>query len=74
MGTTTVPVKSAWTSKVNWGQAVSFVAMILATFGVDMDDKTRADILAIITAGQSVYTWIVRTWFTSAITPSSVKQ
>ena len=70
MSTTNVAVKSAFLSKINWAQAIGFAAMILSTFGIDLDDKTRADILAGIIGLQGAITWILRTWFTTTVTPT----
>ena len=74
MATTTVSVKPATMSKINWTQAVSFLAMVLAMFGIDMDEDTRNALLALIVSGQAVVTWVLRTWFTTAVTPSSVNK
>ena len=70
MTTSVVAVKSAFLSKINWAQAIGFLAMILSTFGIDLDDKTRADLLAGIIGLQGAITWILRTWFTTTVTPS----
>jgi len=70
--TVTVDVKSAWASKINWTQIVSMAAAGLGIFGVDMDAETQAKFLALVIAGQGVVTWVLRTWFTKAVTPGSV--
>jgi hypothetical protein len=72
----TVPIKSAWASKVNITQAVGVAATALALltsnkFSVPLD--VQAQMVAAIQAVQAVATWIMRTWFTSAITAGSVK-
>lgn len=74
MALATVPVKSAAMSKINWTQAVSFLAMMLAVFGIDMGEDTRNSLLALIVSGQAVVTWVLRTWFTTAVTPSSINK
>ncbi len=66
-------IKSAWLSKINWAQAVAFLAMLLTMFGVDLDAETQNQILAAILAVSNVATWIMRTWFTTTITPASEK-
>ena len=74
MATTTVEVKSAWSSKINWGQAVGMVAtvLVLATGGkVNMDMATQGELVAVIQGLTALYTWAMRTFFTTAITPSS---
>jgi uncharacterized membrane protein HdeD (DUF308 family) len=67
-----VEVKSAWTSKINWTQAVAGVAMLLAYFGINLDANTQAAILALIVALQSITTWVLKTWFTNTVTAAAV--
>lgn len=66
-------VQSAWVSKINWTQAVALAAMILTYFGIDLDPKTQGAILALIVAVTTIGTWVLKTFFTSTITPSSAK-
>lgn len=68
----TVEVKSAWASKVNWTQAIAAGAMILAYFGINLDANTQAAVLALIVALQSITTFVIKTWFSPTVTPSSV--
>lgn len=68
----TVDVKPARLSKINWTQIVALVVMVLSLFGIEMDDKTRADLLAGLIGVQSVVTFVLRTWFTKEVTPQSV--
>ena len=65
------PVKSAWASKINWGALIAAGGMILANFGIDLDAETQAAVLSLIIGGSSIWTWIMRTFFTSSITPGS---
>ena len=67
----TVQVRSAWASKINWTQAISFLAMMLTMFGIDLDPETQAQILAFIMALSNVLTWIFKTFFSTTITPGS---
>lgn len=67
--TQTVHVQSAWLSKINWTQAVAFLAMVGATFGIDLDAETQNHILQAIIAGQAVVTWALKTFFTTTVTP-----
>lgn len=69
-----VAVKSAWSSKVNWTQAVAFIAMVLAVFGIDMPDSVKLEVVALIQAAQSILTWIIKTWFTTTVTTASAKK
>lgn len=55
------PVKS----KINWTQAVSFIASMLVIFGINLPPETQVAVVALIQAAQSVATWIFRTWFTA---------
>jgi uncharacterized membrane protein len=50
-------------SKINWTQAVAFLAMLLTLFGIDMPDNVKLETVALIQAAQSVLTWILHTWF-----------
>lgn len=69
---TLVETKSAWLSKINWTQAIAFLASILVIFGVDLPPETQVATVAAIQGIQSVVTWVLRTFFTKNITPSSV--
>ncbi len=50
-------------SKINWTQAVAFLAMLLTLFGIDMPDDVKLEAVALIQAAQSVLTWILHTYF-----------
>ena len=50
-------------SKINWTQAVAFIAMLLTLFGIDMPDNVKLELVALIQASQSVVTWILHTFF-----------
>ena len=52
-------------SKINWTQLVSFLAMLLTIFGVDLPPETQVQIVAAILAITNVSTWVWRTFFTS---------
>lgn len=69
-----VAVKSAWVSKLNWTQAIALLAMVLAVFGIDVPDNVKLELVALIQAVQSIASWIIKTWFTPTITPSSAKK
>ena len=70
--TVRVETKSAWASKINWTQAVALVATALALWGIDMDTQTQVAVVGVIQGTQSIATWIMRTWYTRSITPSSL--
>jgi hypothetical protein len=70
-----VKVKSAWLSKVNWTQIVAALAMILAFVTGNKIELTATEQSAIIVVigliGQFA-TFILKTWFTPTVTPSSL--
>ena len=66
-----VAVKSAWWSKINWVQAVTMLATIATVFGFDFPPELQAKIVATITGVSGVATVILRTWFTTSVTPAS---
>ena len=69
-----VNVKSALASKINWTQALGFAAMALTYFGIDLPADVQNQMLILIGAVQSVVTWVLRTWFTSAVTSAVEKR
>lgn len=66
-----VAVKSAWWSKINWVQAVAMLATVATVFGFDFPPELQAKIVATITGVSGVATVILRTWFTTSVTPAS---
>jgi hypothetical protein len=70
--TAIVPIKSAWTSKINWTQAISVIASLLALKGINLDASTQASILSVIIGINAVTTWVMRTWFNGSVTASSL--
>jgi len=67
-----VPVKSAWQSKINWGVAIALVASLGSFFGFDFDAETQANVQMAITGIMGVYVWLMKTFFTNTVTPSSL--
>jgi hypothetical protein len=70
--TATVPIKSAWYSKINWTQAGSALTALIIAFGIDIPDKYRADVLLGVTMVTNVCTWVFRTWYNGTVAPSSL--
>lgn len=70
--TAKVLVKSAWWSKINWTQGLASAAALATLFGVDLDAQTQANILAGIVGIQAAVTWVLKTFVTPSVTPSSV--
>lgn len=66
-----VAVKSAWWSKINWVQAVAMIATVATVFGFDFPPELQAKIVATISGISGVATVILRTWFTTSVTPAS---
>ncbi len=66
-----VDIKSAWLSKINWVQVASVAASILVVFGINVPPELQAQIAAAITAISAIVTIVMKTWFTTTITPSS---
>lgn len=69
-----VDVQSAWLSKINWTQAVSVAASLLVfTTGgkINIPLEQQVGIVTGIQALSGVVTWVLKTWFTKTVTPSS---
>jgi len=67
-------LKSTFLSKINWTQLLAVVAMLLTTFGIDLPADVQASIVAAIVAIQAVVTWVLRTWFTTTMTPAAASK
>jgi hypothetical protein len=68
-----VPVKTAWASKINWTQAVSLAATLLALKGINLDTDTQVAVVATIQGATAVVTWVLRTWFNGTVSPASLR-
>lgn len=71
----TVPVQSAWLSKINITQAVQAAAMVvvwLSGGALNIDPTQQAAIVVTIGVVGNIVTWILKTWFTNTVTPGSV--
>jgi uncharacterized protein (DUF697 family) len=69
-----VAIKSAWWSKVNWTQIIAMVASLGVVFGLNISPEDQAKIVATIQALSGFATIILRTWFTTTITPASANK
>ena len=75
----TVDVKTAWLSKINWGEAVKAVALLTTIWGFPIPAGVQHDAVVglqslstlIISVG-GIYTWVMRTWFTTSLTHASI--
>ena len=73
----TVPVTSAWASKVNWTQVVGGSAMVLTmlTGGKFQLDGTQvAAIVTVIGLITQASTWVLHTWFTPGVKAASLEK
>lgn len=66
-----VEVKSAFLSKINWTQLISVLASLLIVFGINIPPELQAHLAAAITALSAILTIVMKTWFTTTITPAS---
>lgn len=69
-----VPVKSPFTSKINWYQVGMLGLGSLTIFGIDIDDATKLKLIEGIIAIQTVGTVILKTFFTKSVTTASAKK
>ena len=71
--TVTVPVKSAWASKVNWTQVIAGVATFATALisAANLPAAQAAALTAAVAGAGQFVTIILRTFFTTAVTPSS---
>lgn len=73
--TVAVATQSAWSSKINWTQAIGIAASVIAVITankVNVPPEQQVAIVGVIQGIQSVASWIMRTWFTKTVTPASV--
>ena len=73
--TATVPIKSAWYSKINWTQAVATSAMVLTLVSggkMNITLEEQAAIVTTIGVIGGIVTWVCRTWFNGSVSPSSL--
>lgn len=66
--------KSPLTSKINITQAVGLVAGILVYFDVVVPEEVQTQVILGIGAVTQVATWVLRTWFTTEMTPQSASR
>ena len=67
----TVEVKPAITSKINIAAIVTALVAGASIFGLAIPEELPQHIEAWVTLGIAIYTIVMRTWFTTKITPSS---
>ncbi len=69
--TVTVPVKSAWYSKVNWTQAIGLAISGATALSGILPPQYGVPVAIGVQAAQSMITWYFKTFATTTITPSS---
>jgi hypothetical protein len=67
-----VPIKSAWTSKINWIQVISVLSALGILFGIDISAEDQAKLLVAATVVSNIVTGVVKTWFTATVTEQSI--
>lgn len=68
-----VEIKPIWFSKIFWTNVIGIAAMALSVFGgFEISAQTQLDIVAGIVAAQGAISILLKTFFTSTITPTSV--
>jgi hypothetical protein len=72
-GLTLAPVKSGWVSKINWVQFAGPACSLLAAFGLNLKADELVGLVVAVQTAQSIVTWIIRTWFTRALTRSAAR-
>ena len=73
--TVVVDVSSGWWSKINWTQVIGFLCTVLALVlghGFEVSANVQLVIVAAIQAVQAAATVILKTYFTTTVTPSSL--
>ena len=66
-----VEVKPAIKSKINIAAIITAAVAVAGVVGLKIPDELPQHIEAWITLGIAIYTIIMRTWFTTKLTPSS---
>jgi hypothetical protein len=70
--TATVPVKSAWKSKIIWTYVASLIASWAAAKGFDMGADTQVAVVLFLQGAAGILIWIWRTWFNGSVSPASL--
>jgi hypothetical protein len=68
----TVPVQSAWYSKINWTQIGGSALTLATTFAAGLPPQHQVIALVGINLAQSAATMIFRTFFNGTVSPSSL--
>lgn len=66
-----VDVKSAWLSKINIVAIVTAIVTLATAFGLDIPEETKVQILSIAGVLGPILIGVLRTYFTTTLTPAS---
>lgn len=68
----TVPVVSAWYSKINWTQGIGFASSVIVAVAGIIPPPYNVVAPIVIQGAQSGLTWLFRTYFNGTVSPSSL--
>jgi len=69
-----IAIKPAAFSKINVTQLVAVVAAFATMFGFEIPPELQVKIVAAIVTVAGLVTYVLRTYFTTALTPQSAKK
>ena len=71
MALVNVPVKSSWTSKVNWTAVGTLAVNLLVAFGLDLSEDTKVAICSGVSTVGTLLVVVFRSKYTTSITKAS---
>mgnify|MGYP006921311137 CR=1 FL=1 len=74
METVLANVKSAWLSKLNWTVAAGVLFNLFMFFGHPVPPDIQANVIQVGNGVVLIAAWVIKTWFTTSITPQSAKK
>ena len=74
METVLANVKSAWLSKLNWTLAAGAIFNLFAFFGLTVPADVKDAIVLVGNGVVIIAAWVIKTWFTTAISTPSAKK
>ncbi len=69
-----VPVKSAYSSTINWAAFGSMIAGVAAVLGLPVDASAVNTVLAAVPVLLGGYTWVKNTWFSKRVLAPSMPE
>lgn len=67
-----VSTKSAWLSKTNWAAALTGLGAIVTEFTPLLPPQYQGKAIAAVALLGAIATWIIKTFYTDTVTPSSI--